>query len=315
MVKEVEHVVPINILDVESSLWTKDHNFFFSLAFTLAMVMPRGKGFFPRWLGRLFGKNSHFTVKTAGGALMAVDPDNWDLYARLLLRGGIWETTVIEACIACLRPGDVFYDIGANIGYMSIETARFFKDAIRIYAFEPQPNLARIVGLSAKLNHFQKLATYDIMLGKKEGVSNLFVPSHSIHASSIDRKLNSRSIACQVKTLDNLVARGNILPPDVIKIDVEGGELDVFHGMGHIIQSASPYIIFEVDDNMDRFGYNREDLFDFILNLTDYQFLHIMDREFSPIHRDERRQGNVLAVPKGKPIPQRSDFTVKNISR
>ena len=309
MLKEVDQVIPVTISDEESSLWTKDRSVFFRLALILSRTMPRGKCFFPRWLGRLCCKNDKFTIRTASGALLAVDPDNWDIYTNLLSKGAMWDKPVIEACIACLHPGDVFYDLGANIGYMSIETASLFKDAIRIYAFEPQPNLAHIVALSARLNQFQNLAIYDIMLGKQKGVSNLFVPSHSIHASSIDRESNSRSIACKVETLDNLVARGDIPPPEVIKIDVEGGELDVFHGMKHIIQSAAPYIIFEADDNMDRFGYNRDDLFDFILNLTDYQFLHIMDGEFSPIHQDEKGQGNVLAVPKGKPIPQRFDLT------
>jgi len=309
MLKEAEPVVTVNITDAESSLWTEDRSFFFSLALTLAKVMPRGKSFFPRWLGRLFRKNNHFTVRTAGGVLLAVDPDNWDIYTNLLLKGGMWDKPVIEACIACLHPGDVFYDLGANIGYMSIETAGLFKDAIRIHAFEPQPNLAHIVALSARLNHFQNLAIYDIMLGKEEGVANLFVPSHSIHASSIDRESNSRSIACRVETLDNLVGRGIVPPPHVMKIDVEGGELDVFLGMKQIMQSVAPYIIFEADDNMDRFGYSRDDLFDLILSCADYQFLHIMDREFAPIRHHEKGQGNVLAVPRGKPIPQKFDLT------
>ena len=308
MLKEIDQVIPVHISDEESSLWTEDRSLFFSLALTLAKAMPRGKCFFPRWLGRLCCKNGKFTVRTASGALLAVDPANWDIFTKLLLMGGTWDKPVLEACIACLQPGDVFYDLGANVGYMSIETASLFKDAIRIYAFEPQPNLAHIVALSARLNHFQNLAIYDIMLGKQEGVSNLFIPSHSIHASSISRESNSRSIACKVETLDNLVARGNIPPPNVIKIDVEGGELDVFRGMQNIIRGITPYIIFEADDNMDRFGYDREDLFNFILNLTDYQFLHIMDSEFSPIHQDESGQGNVLAVPKGKPIPQRYEL-------
>jgi FkbM family methyltransferase len=220
MLKEIDRVMPVQISDEESSRWTEDRSFFFRLALTLNRTMPRGKAFFPRWLGRLFGKNDRLAVRTASGALLAVDPENWDIFTKLRLMGGTWDKPVLEACIACLKPGDVFYDLGANAGYMSIEAASLFQDAIRIYAFEPQPNLAHIVALSAKLNHFEKLATYDIMLGKQEGVSNLFIPSHAIHASTIARESNARSIACKVETLDNLVGRGNIPPPNVIKIDV-----------------------------------------------------------------------------------------------
>ena len=155
MQKEIDQVIPVHISDEESSRWTEDRSFFFRLALTLNRSMPRGKAFFPRWLGRLFGKNDKLAVRTASGALLAVDPENWDIFTKLWLMGGTWDKPVLEACIACLQPGDVFYDLGANVGYMSIEAASLFKDKIRIYAFEPQPNLAHIAALSARLNHFQ----------------------------------------------------------------------------------------------------------------------------------------------------------------
>ena len=122
-----DQVIPVTISEEAASQWTKDRSVLFSLALALAKTMPRGKSFFPRWLGRLCGKNDQLTVRTASGALLAVDPANWDIYTNLLLKGGMWDKPVIEACLACLHPGDVFYDLGANIGYMSIEAAGVFR--------------------------------------------------------------------------------------------------------------------------------------------------------------------------------------------
>jgi FkbM family methyltransferase len=311
MLIEVEQVTPIAVSDEELAQWSREGSAFFTLALRLSKFIPRGKDFFPRWMGRLLGKNDKFAIRTARGAFLAVDPDNWDVFTRMILGGGTWDRLVIEACIGCLHPGDVFYDLGANVGYMSIEAASLFQDTIKICAFEPQPNLAHVAAISARLNNFRNVSIYDIMLGQEEGTANLFIPTHCIHASSISRESNARSITCRVEALDELVSRGNIPPPDLVKIDVEGGELNVFHGMKNIIQGITPYIIFEADDNMDRFGYNREDLINYLLSLADYQFFHIIEKGFFPINRAEINQiytADILAVPKARPIPNKLDL-------
>ena len=311
MLIEVEQVTPIAVSNAELAQWSREGSAFFTLALRLSKLIPRGKCFFPRWMGRLLGKNDKFAIRTARGALLAVDPDNWDVFTRMILKGGTWDRLVIEACIGCLHPGDVFYDLGANVGYMSIEAASLFQDTIKICAFEPQPNLAQVAAISARLNNFRNVSIYDIMLGKEGGTANLFIPAHCVHASSISRESNARSITCRVEALDELVSNGNIPQPDLVKIDVEGGELNVFQGMKNIIQEVTPYIIFEADDNMNRFGYNREDLINYILSLADYQFFHIIEKGFFPINRAEINQiytADILAVPKGRPIPNKPDL-------
>jgi FkbM family methyltransferase len=311
MLTEVGQATPIAVSQEELAQWSREESGFFILALRLSKSMPRGKCFFPRWMGRLFGKNDKFAIRTAKGAFLAVDPDNWDVFTRIILGGGTWDRHVIEACIGCLHPGDVFYDLGANVGYMSIEAASLFQDTIRVYAFEPQPNLAHVAAISARLNNFRNVSIYDIMLGKERGTSNLFIPARCIHASSISRESNARSIACRVEALDDLVSRGSIKPPDLVKIDVEGGELDVFYGMKNIIREVTPYIIFEADDNMDRFGYNRENLIDYLLGLADYQFFHIIENGFVLFNRAEINKiytADILAVPKARPIPHKPDL-------
>jgi FkbM family methyltransferase len=234
--------------------------------------MPRAKAWLPRKIGRLFGEGMKTVVKTASGALLAVDPRNLDVFTAISCKGGSWEDQVLNACRRLLRPGDVFYDIGANAGIFSIELSNLLGGGIRVCAFEPQPSHAWHLAISARLNGFRNLATYQVMLGDEEGESELFVPAHSIHASSVTRQKNAASLICKAYTVDGLVSRGTLPSPDVIKMDVEGGEIAVLRGAASVIRAHGPAIVFESDMNMVRFGYDRKQILNYISTLSRYEF-------------------------------------------
>lgn len=295
-------VVPLRISPTESSQWSESGSLWFKLAYVLARYMPRGKGWFPRRIGRVFCKKQKTIIRTANHAQLAVDPSNLDIYATILLKHGTWEPHILSACKAVCRPGDVFFDIGANAGYFSIEMGALFNDTLNIYAFEPQPSLAHAVAVSAQLNNFTKMAVYQIMFGKMEGNAELFIPSHSIHASVVSREPRARRMTCPMTTLDRLIESGDIPPPSVMKIDVEGGEMDVFHGAESMLQAHAPYIIFESDENMKRFSYKRSDIFAYLHTLANYSFFYATKEGLRPAinNLDDMSLSDILAVPPGK---------------
>lgn len=297
-------LTPINVTDIEIEQWSEKVPLVFRVAYQLAKYMPRGKGWFPRWLGRRFGNTMKLTIKTASGALLAVDPGNLDIYTSIILKGRTWDQQVLNACKTILRPGHVFYDIGANAGLISIEIANLFQDKVNVYAFEPQPYLAYLIAVSASINHLSNLNVYEVMLGQEEGTATLFIPSHAIHASSISREAQATELARPITTLDAQIQNGYLPPPKVIKIDVEGSELDVFQGAKRTIQEYAPYIIFEADANMERFGYTRQDLLDYLLTLVNYRFFFVTQDGFRMIENiKDERFGDMIAVPPGEMIP------------
>ena len=295
-------LTPVTVPESEVSQWTEQGTFPFSLAKLFARTMPRGKGWFPRWIGRNYGMHMKLVIRTSRSALLAVDPSNLDIYTSIILHSGFWEQHVLEACVAVLQPGHVFYDIGANAGYMSIEIANHFNCKVKVVAFEPQPSLSRVITISAQLNHFTNFRVYEVMLGKIAGIGELFIPAHAIHASTIPREGRAKRIECLVTTLDAQVTNGYIPPPDVIKIDVEGSELDVFQGAQQTIRNYAPAIVFEADDNMERFGYGLVDICDYLSSLVDYRFYRI--EEHGVIHPvpniNNAGYANFLAMPVGR---------------
>lgn len=287
--------------DAEVAEWASSPpSWQFGLAKLWSQFAPRGKGWFPRFIGQGVGRGARDVIRTACGARLAIDPRSLDVYCSIARTGGWWEREVTEALLRFVRPGHVVYDIGANVGFMSTAVAaRFGGEGVRVYAFEPQPSLARAIAVTAKLNGFAGLHIYPLMLGKASGRGTLFLPAHSIHASAVSRETGAQEISCPVTTLDDLVAAGMLPPPDVIKIDVEGSEWDVFQGARQTLAATRPVIVFESDVNATRFSYSRRQLCDLLREAGPYRFYSIDgDRLTSADERmDDPLVTDMVAVP------------------
>jgi len=259
----------------EASAWAPRNERVWKVARWIHAHAPRGKGCIPRWIGRVAGDRVRAAIRTASGGRLVVNPTSFEVFAFIDVNGGLWEGHDVAACKAVLDAGQVFYDVGANAGLFSIEVAASYRDAVEVHAFEPQSSLARSLALSAALNGFRNLHVHPVALGEYEGETELFVPATSIHASMIARDRNSQRVTCTRTSIDTEVARGALPPPDVIKMDVEGGELSVVRGATRTLASHQPCIVFESDVNQDRFGYSRADLCRELRFCADYRFFAV----------------------------------------
>jgi hypothetical protein len=115
------------------------------------------------------------------------------------------------------------------------------------------------------------------MLGDHEGQGDLFLGTHSIHASAVAREKNSQLIQRRVTTVDELVYSKKVPVPHVIKLDIEGGEYAALCGAGKTIREFKPHLVFESDDNMKRFGYSRKDLLALLDTLGPYDFYYVSE--------------------------------------
>lgn len=145
---------------------------------------------------------------------------------------------------------------------------------------------------------------FDLMLGDTRKEADLYVGSHSIHASTVARENNSVCIKRSVVTLDSMVQAGCIPPPNVIKMDIEGGELAALSGARETISTYRPHIIFESDENMERFGYSRKDIIDLIKGMSSYDFYFVSGTNCELIEVNEENfsllYSDILAKPKIK---------------
>ncbi len=146
-----------------------------------------------------------------------------------------------------VRAGDVFVDVGANVGYYSVLAARA---GARVHAFEAQHALARSLVSSAALNAFEEriTVTHGALSDRAEGFADFFLaadpsllgvpsllPHDWLRGGGVER--------VPVTTLDAYAQRNAITRIDVIKIDVEGAESLVLRGMRDVLQRCRPRLI------------------------------------------------------------------------
>jgi FkbM family methyltransferase len=243
--------------------YSKDHSLLFSLSLLIARVSPRGKTRLPHYLGRWLGTGAKFAVRTPHDAYLAVNTGSLELYTSMQLNG--WDENVLAACVDLMQKGSTFYDIGANAGYMSVCAAAHFSGEIKVVAIEPQPEMAQAACSSMLINGFTDFDVFPILLGDSEREEQLYVTWHAVHASLRPRSTSDRTaLSIPMTTLDALVDTRKLSAPDVLKIDVEGAELNAFRGGRNTLITYQPAIIFESDANAERFGYTRKQLVDFL---------------------------------------------------
>jgi FkbM family methyltransferase len=225
-------------------------------------------------LRRASGWYGRAPVPIAGGVghLLYVSTADLPLdhaHAGLIVRGTL-EPPVQEALRRLLAPGDVFYDVGANVGFFTLLGARLVGPGGRVVAFEPVPWCARAVGHNIELNGFEHARIRTEAVGDADGSARLLVVGEASwsHLESTGRHADVRDeIDVTVVSLDSLVESGAIPPPDVVKIDTEGAELQAIEGARATIARHRPAIVCELHDTneafvalMDELGYDTTNL-------------------------------------------------------
>lgn len=163
---------------------------------------------------------------------------------------GKYELPLQEALASHLKPGGVFYDIGANIGFFSIIGAKLVGTTGKVYAFEPAPDNAAKIRHNARLNNFSQITVIEKAVSGSMGEGQFLltenIGGHTL--ASADRPPDVRgSMTVDLVSIDELIARGELTPPTLVKIDVEGAELDVLQGMKQTLAQYQPLVVYEID--------------------------------------------------------------------
>lgn len=214
-------------------------------------------------------RNDVMTIEQGIGAGLKIDMTGAVLRYGL----GLAEETVQKALSAHIRPGSVFYDVGANVGFLALIGGRLVGPQGRVVAFEPVPETAQQLRRNLDVNGFSHVEVVEAAVGAEAGHARMTLEpqSQTSHLSSL-AGMGSGEVAGEIDvpvvTIDGLVAQGKPVP-DVVKIDIEGAEVLALEGMQHTLQTARPTVICELHGTLDavrselqRYGYHTEQLRD-----------------------------------------------------
>jgi FkbM family methyltransferase len=161
---------------------------------------------------------------------------------------GVYEPEFTTAIVEHVKPGDICYDIGGYRGYIS--GAMALAGASKVFVFEPLPANQRALLRLCELNPQLPIDVITVALGSTDGPAVLKVMpdssmgklSTSLFQSDVTAIGEMPVTVCQI---DSLLQSRQIPPPNVIKIDVEGAELDVLSGAPKMLRMSRPTIFLE----------------------------------------------------------------------
>jgi FkbM family methyltransferase len=210
-------------------------------------------------------------VKTLHGFKMFIDPVTDKGVERSIYYTGTYEAGTLHIFDYLLSEGDVYFDIGANIGLMAIYASQRIKSSGRVHAFEPEPDTFGILQKNCAINHIKNITLNRVALGE-ENKKALIFPNLDINrgASSLVRNDGSAGKEVTVMSLDNYIGQYPD-PIKLMKIDVEGYEMEMLKGAGNLLKSAmAPIICIEYSKETHQNG-DVADLYEFVKNVNEYR--------------------------------------------
>ncbi len=191
-----------------------------------------------------------FTIDNEGDGIM-ICCDRRDAYSLPMILLNLSETETEENAmiLKLIKPGDVVFDIGANIGWYTINIL-LKRKGTSVYSFEPIESSYQYLKRNLSLNSLNSENTYNIGFFDEDKKVKFYFDTKFAMASSMANLREDKDtvvVACEVRKLDGFVANTLTLERlDFIKCDVEGAELFVFRGGIETIKRYKPIIFAEM---------------------------------------------------------------------
>jgi FkbM family methyltransferase len=240
------------------------------LSFKLAMS-PLGKMLFRFVLGKgKEGRQIVFTTKY--NFLMNLDTYEYLMSGYFFMgETNPYETKMLRKK---LKPEDTFIDVGTHIGWYSLNAAQVVGIKGKVVAFEPNPACIDVMEKNVKLNKLSNLVLEKIALSDKEGEFDFWIGDdmggsfikENTQRLTVDRKI--KKVKVKAMTLDAYCKKHQVKNITLMKIDVEGAEMQVLKGAKNTLKKFEPDLIMEVvDDTLGKNQSSKNELLKFLSNL------------------------------------------------
>jgi FkbM family methyltransferase len=209
----------------------------------------KDRGWFAMWDRMAAGGRIRIPFGLAENMYLATE--HFDLagaQGHAMLRG-LHEPMVQEALRRTLADGSTFYDVGANMGFMTLVGARLVGPAGRVVSIEPEPENVAAIEANAAINGIATITVIAAAAAAESGPVEVIGVRDTLWtrlAEVGEHPMERERLLVPGVRLDDLVYESGIDPPDVVKIDVEGGELQVLAGMSRLLRDRRPAIIAEM---------------------------------------------------------------------
>lgn len=138
-------------------------------------------------------------------------------------------------------------DIGSNFGFLSLVWSKTLASKGQVYGFEPNPQTYKCFKRSVALNNLNNIKIENVAVGSNMGATDIYINNST---SNILEKTGNKAQATLI-TIDQYYIKESIKKCDMIKIDVDGYELEVLIGAINTIKKFKPVLIIETNESME----------------------------------------------------------------
>ena len=239
---------------------------------------------------------------------LRVQPGFWWLARNDAISDGLFAGTFERGerrvFAALIQTGMTVLDIGGHAGLYTLIASKCVGPAGRVLTFEPSPRERARLMKHLAINHCGNVTVQPVALGDADGEATLYVVHgnetgcNSLRPGDVGA---SQPVQVPLRRLDDLHARGEIGHVDVVKMDVEGGELSVLKGAAAFFRAVRPVLLCEIEDaRIAPWGYNGREIIDLMASWGyDWSGVNSKDGRLQPLLSGATEfAGNFLARPR-----------------
>lgn len=230
-----DHVTEVRSLLVKSRIWPR--------------FSRRSKPNTPADTGRFFYLGEgRALARLTSGVFLFVDPADETVSAHIIARG-FWEAWIHEAICSLLRAGDHVVEVGANVGYYTLEMARLVGPGGSVLALEANPRLTELIAASVAFNGYQNIIDVRQCAAAQITGRLEFITSRSNsgggHLGLGHGTPGWGQVAIEVESvrLDDIVNKRTRL----LRLDAEGSEILILRGAERLLSQPDIIVCMEWD--------------------------------------------------------------------
>jgi FkbM family methyltransferase len=194
-----------------------------------------------------------------------------DFIPLLLYYTGVFEPRLLAYLRAILKPGDTVLDVGANIGFHTLESWKAVGRSGRVISVEASADHVESVRRNLRANDFPIDDVINLAVGDRDGEVTLGLPPGGNSGMFGINAGNESAFAVRLQKLDDLLASRSLTDLALIKIDIEGSELGALRGAAETLSRYRPPILIELNETaLRRCGASAAEVVSFCGNL-DYE--------------------------------------------
>jgi FkbM family methyltransferase len=193
-----------------------------------------------------------FVATTIFGSKL--EGDTRDILQQYVYYFGVWEPHLTKWIARRIRRGDIFVDVGANVGYFTLLAATLVGQSGTVVAVEPSPRLFAMLRKGILRNRVKNVRALNLAVLDHSGTVPLYRGTEHHSGLTTTRAERGLDLECEVEAAPLMAI---LLPEELenarlVKIDVEGAEWAVISGMEPLLRAGRPdlEIVVEIDPEL-----------------------------------------------------------------